>query len=47
MKPNSSKKSILVGLKPNDKVMYNFNHVLNPAPSTVTDHSQFAGSLKT
>jgi hypothetical protein len=37
MKNSQSKKSILVGLKPNDKIMYNFSRMLNPAHSTLTD----------
>jgi hypothetical protein len=30
MKSSPSKKGILVGLKPNDKIMYNFSHMLSP-----------------
>ena len=36
---NSSKKSILIGMNPNAKVLYNFSHVVNPTASMAVDPS--------
>lgn len=32
-------KSIIDGMKPNDKILYNYSHMLNPAPSNFTGPS--------
>ena len=29
-----SKQSVLVGIKPNSKILYNFSHVMQPKPSS-------------
>jgi len=36
MKSSQSKNSILIGLKPNSKIMYNFSGVMQPSHSEFT-----------
>lgn len=46
MKQSQSKKSIIVGLKLNDKILYNFSHMLQPVTSDLnTQRTQASSNL--